>query len=321
MITLTVTDPTAKDAAILRAIADAIAPATVTVISGTHVTNEEIRKTVRDMHGKAQAAMVTPVGGHVGGTIAPEDNPATGAEVLTGENSDMDAIFAAGAPPLPGAPALPNDPNLTAIPPPLQPPSSQTLTPPSTGAAGTLPPPPPPPAPAPENASGAATSTNGVQLDKDGLPWDTRIHASTQVINADGRWKKRRGVDAAVIVDVERQLHAAMAIPSPNAALHTEVAAIGITPPPVAVVTPPPPPPLADGAWPFPAQSPFAAPPAEQTFANLVAYVTKRVEAQTLTQAHIQGAVTAVGLEKLTLLMPRPDLVPAVWAKLAAIPE
>ncbi|AXH72147.1 MAG: RecT protein [Siphoviridae sp. ctdc_1] len=43
--------------------------------------------------------------------------------------------------------------------------------------------------------------------DKNGLPWDARIHAGTKALNGDGTWKKRRGVDDATIAAVTAQLH------------------------------------------------------------------------------------------------------------------
>src|SRR6185437_377740 len=55
-----------------------------------------------------------------------------------------------------------------------------------------------PPAPAPAPVA--------VDVDKNGLPWDERIHASTHAKIADGSWKRKRGVDDAIIGAVEAQL-------------------------------------------------------------------------------------------------------------------
>jgi hypothetical protein len=38
------------------------------------------------------------------------------------------------------------------------------------------------------------------------LPWDPRIHARTQSINADGSWRNKRGVDIALVAQVEAEL-------------------------------------------------------------------------------------------------------------------
>lgn len=48
-------------------------------------------------------------------------------------------------------------------------------------------------------------------VDKNGLPWDVRIHAGTKALNADGTWKKRRGVDDATVAAVTAELTAVAA--------------------------------------------------------------------------------------------------------------
>lgn len=52
-----------------------------------------------------------------------------------------------------------------------------------------------------------------VPLDSQGLPWDSRIHASTKTLIADGSWKLRRGVDPAEVEKVKAQLKELMAVP------------------------------------------------------------------------------------------------------------
>lgn len=51
--------------------------------------------------------------------------------------------------------------------------------------------------------------------DKNGLPWDERIHAGTKALNADGTWKKRRGVDDATVAAVTAELTGAAPAPTP----------------------------------------------------------------------------------------------------------
>jgi len=106
-----------------------------------------------------------------------------------------------------------------------------------------------PPAPPPlETANGAnATSTNETnsnantsnasgELDKNGLPWDERIHSSSKNTNADGTWRYLRGGDPVYRAQIEAELRAAQGgdqqQPPP--------------PPPLnqGAETPPPPPPL-----------------------------------------------------------------------------
>jgi hypothetical protein len=73
-------------------------------------------------------------------------------------------------------------------------------------------------------------SSNGAATDKNGLPWDERIHASTKALNKDGTWRYRKGIDEGTKTKVEadlRKLAAANAAapaatpaapPAPNAA-------------------------------------------------------------------------------------------------------
>jgi len=69
------------------------------------------------------------------------------------------------------------------------------------------------PAAVPVPPAGAdAAPTNA--LDKAGLPWDERIHASTKAKNADGTWRQKRGVDPATVEQVTASLRALVAIPA-----------------------------------------------------------------------------------------------------------
>lgn len=50
--------------------------------------------------------------------------------------------------------------------------------------------------------------TASANHDSHGLPWDERIHASSKALNADGTWRKRRGVTGDVVNAVEAELRA-----------------------------------------------------------------------------------------------------------------
>lgn len=53
--------------------------------------------------------------------------------------------------------------------------------------------------------------TDSTALDKNGLPWDSRIHSTAKSFNADGTWKYLRGIDREFLVpQVEAELRAAM---------------------------------------------------------------------------------------------------------------
>lgn len=59
--------------------------------------------------------------------------------------------------------------------------------------------------PTPEDDEGEQNNS-APAVDKNNLPWDARIHAGTKALNADGTWKKRRGVDDATIASVTAEL-------------------------------------------------------------------------------------------------------------------
>jgi hypothetical protein len=70
--------------------------------------------------------------------------------------------------------------------------------------------PPPTTAPtAPTPTSNTVARPYGEQVDKDDMPWDKRIHASTQTTVADGTWKKARGIPEATVEEVRAEHRAA----------------------------------------------------------------------------------------------------------------
>lgn len=67
-------------------------------------------------------------------------------------------------------------------------------------------------APIPQAPLAAATNAPaGVVLDKDGVPWDARIHSSSKKTNADGRWAKRKGGNADEYAAITKELQSLMA--------------------------------------------------------------------------------------------------------------
>ena len=74
----------------------------------------------------------------------------------------------------------------------------------------------PAPVPQPEPQDDEPTNDTPPATDKNGLPWDERIHASTKALNGDGTWKKRRGVDDATIAAVTAELTGAAPAPAPQ---------------------------------------------------------------------------------------------------------
>lgn len=193
------------------------------------------------------------------------------------------------------------------------------------------------------------------ELDKNGLPWNERIHSSSRAINDDGSWRYKRGADKALVAQVEVELKALVAIP-------VKSAEVIVPPPPPAVsttsVVPPPPAPGVLGmllhpeevqkfdAMTFPPPPPtdpaltallaaaeyvtlpggrtvdIAPPPPPppvpiNTFVALVKKVTAAKAAGTLTLESLQSTISVFGLKDFGALANHLDMVPAVEAALA----
>lgn len=123
----------------------------------------------------------------------------------------------------------------------------------------------PPPPPADEDPGTVADPTT---LDKDGIPWDARIHAGTKTQNKDGTWKKLRGVDEVLYGRIHGELQAQYAGNSAGQPIGTTGS--GTAPPPPQSATtqtaPPPPAEQGNGAPPPPADgAPTADPSAAAT--------------------------------------------------------
>lgn len=169
-----------------------------------------------------------------------------------------------------------------------------------------------PPAPTPANTAApvappTASPAHGVELDARGLPWDSRIHSRGKTKNAQGEWKKSRGIDPHLLARIEKELYALMAIPaqpSPPAASATvplpPSANTGIPTPPSPTVT---------------TASPSNLPP----FPALMMKVSAANTAGTLSQAEVVDVVKSAGLQSLPQLISRPDLIPAIEAQIDAI--
>lgn len=145
----------------------------------------------------------------------------------------------------------------------------------------------------------------GIDVDKNGLPWDGRIHASSRAQNADGTWRQKRGVEDALVQTVEAELRQTMGIGQP--------AAVPVPPPFVAPVAPPVPPAITTPDTVSAGATPIASPSdAQMTFPVLMQKITSKFATKELSQEQIQAAVASVGLPSLPMLGSRPDLVPQV---------
>lgn len=150
----------------------------------------------------------------------------------------------------------------------------------------------PAPAPVPPAANGSA-----VELDADGLPWDSRIHSDAAVkLSAKRQWKTRKNLAPGYKEQIEAELRAVMAAPTATTGS-------------VSAPAPAPAAPSAPVAAP-PAPAPAAAPaaPGAMTFADF----TRFIVAQKLDPSKVVLQVQKVGLTTIPDLAKRPDLIPAV---------
>jgi len=142
-----------------------------------------------------------------------------------------------------------------------------------------------------------------VELDSQGLPWDVRIHSKNKSkLAKDQSWKKKRGIDPALVVQVEAELRAAMATPA--ASVETPASPTTETP-----------------ATPAPAQTETTTPKpptttAVLTFPDLMGKITTAMGAGTLTNEMIMSVINPKGLASLPLVAARPDLIPEINAEL-----
>ena len=206
------------------------------------------------------------------------------------------------------------------------PPAPLAVSTPAIAAASTVAPPPPANTAPTTTTPGVASSAAGVDLDAKGFPWDNRIHAGTKRKNADGSWTAKRGVDPALVVQVEAELRQVMGAPSSPLVASTVPSAP--TPPlataaPVTVslptasvspaVVPPPPAPVPAAPGAEVGQDPRA------QFVALIGRASAAIQAGKVTQEEINQACQAVGVPALPLLANRLDLVATVAASIDTI--
>lgn len=286
-------DPTDKrEADYVRKMLGMQLPSGHDVAGSTHVVNNSTTFISKELQERVE-------------TIAHEDRPDTGMD---------DASFALAqqsAPPAPSTAAADLFPTVPAVPSASLPPAPPVPSPPAVVV------PPAPPAPV---ASAAQASL--AELDKNGLPWDERIHAGTKAKNADGSWRQRRGLnDEALVKRVEAELrqlvanNATSAAPLSPAAISApavgspppapSAATVAVPLPPVTPATPPavPAPPVPAGASvttvpPAPPVPPAASTPApEVNFYQLLDMITKAISGGRLTEAQINEQMAFEGIQ------------------------
>ena len=229
--------------------------------------------------------------------IEPIDRPDCGL--------DTAAIFGGQAAPLAPVAAAPSSaavvPSSTA---PVAPPVSSPVAPPAPPAPAPM----PAPAAVAPTAPAAPPSHAGVELDKDGLPWDARIHSESRKTIADGTWRQRRNLDPTVKAAVEAELRGLMALnagavpPVPPAAPQATI------PAPPAVAAPQPPAPA-----PVPAAAPGASPSSSPTdIGGLMTKLAPYFATGALTNAKADEICARHGLTNMSQAVLTPALVPAL---------
>lgn len=158
------------------------------------------------------------------------------------------------------------------------------------------------PAPAPAPAAPAATGS-GVAVDKDGLPWDSRIHSdAAEKLAKTGYWKTKKNLPDGYKLQIEAELKAVMAAGKQTATTTT-----------AAAVAPPAP---SAPAAPAPAPAPGVAPAAAAT--NPFATFTRWILDHKLSATDVVLEVQKLGLTQIPDLGKRTDLIPTVVAALQA---
>lgn len=201
-----------------------------------------------------------------------------------------------------------------------------------------------------DRAEVAANLNSLVPLDSQGLPWDSRIHASTKTFIADGSWKLRRGVDPTEVEKIKTQLKELMAVPSyvsvDNYTSNEVVQALGGSPVPTipdqvhntghididpSSRIPAPIPGLAEIVPPISGNVGIPTPPAPKshylidqqpatfTLTDLIGRMSAAIAAGKLTQASIAEICTKHGVSEFHLLSNRPDLLPLIDADMKAM--
>ena len=264
-------------------------------------------------------------GGHCHSGREPEVPLApTGAPIVGEISQDPAAVFGGAAVPAPLAASIPQTAAVATSAPPApatSAPITTTLGPASLGA-------------------GAAS----VELDKNGLPWDERIHAGTKTKLKSGEWKAKKQVAPELVASVEAELRARMAagnvaspvaptVPTPplaspvgaNSPTTTASPAVAPVTDPAAVFggaapgVPPAPaiptaPPVASSVPAAPVASSAVADPT--TFEQLMPRITAAVTAGIMPPTAVGAACAAHGVASVVTLQQSPQFVPLVWATL-----
>lgn len=154
---------------------------------------------------------------------------------------------------------------------------------------------------------------NAIELDKDGFPWDARIHSGNHKKVATGKWRGKRDVDPALVAQVEAELRAVMGAPVAQ-------------PQQVQVPTAPPAPPVDPLAIPvflqraaIPSAPSAPAQDAMGQYIGLISRASTAVANKKITEEQVTACCTPHGVPNLPMLAHRLDLLPLVAAAIDAL--
>lgn len=137
-------------------------------------------------------------------------------------------------------------------------------------------------------------NNSGIEIDNNGIPWDSRIHAKSKTKNTDGNWKLARGIDISLVDTVVNELLGKIpVVPSP---------------PPLekSSISPEIPKSMEDNFE-------------QQSFDHFVSKLTQYLREGKTTRREVNQACETVGLENFTELQHVPELIPQVLKKLEEI--
>lgn len=136
-------------------------------------------------------------------------------------------------------------------------------------------------------------------IDANGLPWDERIHSGTKALNADGTWRTKRGVDKALVAEVEAELRSQGDDPEELERVEEEVKELLAAPPA------PPAPPAPAPTAPTPEPAPVAPSSSTSPFVALMKRVTTAQGAGKLTAQRVKELLES--LDKKSIMDLRTD--------------
>lgn len=148
-----------------------------------------------------------------------------------------------------------------------------------------------------EFARETATASGLGELDKNGTPWDARIHASTKTRNADQSWTRRRNTSDEVFNKVMGELQGQTTVPAP----------------PTAANVPSPPPAAAVAFSTVPAAPPTGSP---QTFAQIMTDIINAQRDGKIAPQDVIELLKSIGLNIVTDLNKNPEYIPVFKAML-----